>query len=707
MGRFSQIFGELKRRNVHRAGAAYLVLAWVIVQVADIILDAFIAPTWVIQFIVIALVAGLPVTLVLSWVYEITTSGVKRTEDVSLEESITYVTGRKLDFTIIGFLVAALSISLYANFRPASALLEMPDPVSILIADFENNTGNVLFTGVLEDTLRLGVEVAAFIEVFPRRDARQAAQRLLGESTMERPLNSENSRLVAIQEGIDIVVAGRIEKDAEKITVTLLGTEMPEQTQLFRISESAESDGDVLSAIARLAKELRYALGDYEHPEDRGVQESFSTSNLEAAAEYLRAQDLSSDRDLEEAIRHYSRAVELDSKLVRAYVGRAMARTFLGQSAAAAADWEIVLPQLSRLTERGRLRTLSAYYGTVTQDWQKALETSELFVERFPADSAGLNNVAVAAFYNLDFDRAREAGRIVAQRYPGRSLYKANLALYSMYASDFADSIELAKEVMIDNPESTFGWVAAALSLSITGNSDEARDIFQRMKELGYYGNTIALEGLADMEIFDGNYQAAIDILTDGISLDIGQDSNENAAVKNVMLAESRLALNEWNNAMLAVQYAIDMGSSDYSIVGSALLLVELGELERAESIADDLSRSLSKTRRGYANIIGARVAQSRSNFLGAIDASKAAIELADLWLGRYVLGNSYLDAGYAVEAYGEFQICKDRIGEGLSVYLDDRPTLRMIGKLETSIAATDELLRASLMSEASFRTNN
>ena len=70
----------------------------------------------------------------------------------------------------------------------------------------------------------------------------------------------------------------------------------------------------------------------------------------------------------------------------------------------------------------------------------------------------------------------------------------------------------------------------------------------------------------------------------------------------------------------------------------------------------------------------------------------------ADLWHVRITLGNVYLESGNYVEAFGEFQACRDRIGESLSIYLNDRPTFRMLGKLEAAMDTTDRGLRASLV---------
>ena len=72
MASISQFIKELRRRNVFRTGVAYVVVAWLLVQVADILLDTFAAPAWAMRVIVIAFAVGFPVVLVLAWIYEIT-----------------------------------------------------------------------------------------------------------------------------------------------------------------------------------------------------------------------------------------------------------------------------------------------------------------------------------------------------------------------------------------------------------------------------------------------------------------------------------------------------------------------------------------------------------------------------------------------------------------------------------------------------------
>jgi hypothetical protein len=97
-----RLFHELKRRNVVRVAAAYAVVAWLLIEVSDTIFPRLGFPDWTVTFIIVLVALGFPLALFLSWAYELTAEGVKRTEEVPVEASVTRLTGRRLDFAIIG-----------------------------------------------------------------------------------------------------------------------------------------------------------------------------------------------------------------------------------------------------------------------------------------------------------------------------------------------------------------------------------------------------------------------------------------------------------------------------------------------------------------------------------------------------------------------------------------------------------------------------
>ena len=110
------LFSELKRRNVIRVAMAYVVAAWLIIQVVETILPAFGYGDIAIRYLVIVLAIALIPTLVLSWAFEITPKGLKREVDVVREHSITRYTGKKLDRIIMVLLALALGYFAFDKF---------------------------------------------------------------------------------------------------------------------------------------------------------------------------------------------------------------------------------------------------------------------------------------------------------------------------------------------------------------------------------------------------------------------------------------------------------------------------------------------------------------------------------------------------------------------------------------------------------------
>ncbi|MCZ6911763.1 MAG: adenylyl cyclase, partial [Proteobacteria bacterium] len=122
---------ELRRRNVLRVAFVYLVAAWLILQVADLIVPILGVPEWSSKLIFLLLILGFPISLILAWAFEMTPEGLKKEKDVDRSESITHETGRRIDFVIIGALVLALVYSIYfKDSGPSSEDTALPVPAA-------------------------------------------------------------------------------------------------------------------------------------------------------------------------------------------------------------------------------------------------------------------------------------------------------------------------------------------------------------------------------------------------------------------------------------------------------------------------------------------------------------------------------------------------------------------------------------------------
>ena len=111
----TNIFSELKRRNIFRVAGAYAIVAWFTMQAIAVMTPALKLPDWVDSFFALLIIVGLPIALFIAWAFELTSEGIKPTEAVPEGESLRQETGRKLDIAIIiGLaLVAMLLIGVF------------------------------------------------------------------------------------------------------------------------------------------------------------------------------------------------------------------------------------------------------------------------------------------------------------------------------------------------------------------------------------------------------------------------------------------------------------------------------------------------------------------------------------------------------------------------------------------------------------------
>ena len=139
------------------------------------------------------------------------------------------------------------------------------------------------------------------------------------------------------------------------------------------------------------------------------------------------------------------------------------------------------------------------------------------------------------------------------------------------------------------------------------------------------------------------------------------------------------------NASQIAAQIAeaLALSSSLSNQVPAALMYLALDREQKATDIAADLGGKLNVQQRAYSKLITALVLQADDKNIVAVEALQEAVGLADLWLVRFYLGQAYFAAGHYAEAESEFTLCKERLGEAYSVFLDDTPTFRYTAELD------------------------
>ena len=552
-----------------------------------------------------------------------------------------------------------------------------PEPRSILIADFDNQTGDASFNGAAEQALSIAMEGAGFISAFPRASAQEIAEQLQPGSA----LDEKTARLVARREGIDMVLAGTLAEKGSgyRVSVRVLDTAAEEEDAkpLAKESETADSKQDVLAAVGRLAADLRGDLGDTEPASARlAAAETFTAASVEAMSAYARAQNLLFRGDFDEALSFYQEAVDLDPDFGRAHSGMGVVYANLKQFDKAEKSYQKALQQLERMTERERYRTLGLYYLQIARNNEKAIENYEMLVDRYPADRAAHGNLALAYLYVRDFDRAVEEGRQAVELAPQDLLQRTNYSMYLMYAGEYEESVNQARIVLEDNPNFGYALFTEGRSAVGAGDFEAARGTYQKLRQLGGFNAELADLGEADLEMYLGRYREAASIL--GTDLLDDPDSGVSAP-RLLALGEALEALREPERARQSVKAATAASNHESILYPAARVLIVVGDTEDAESIALELENKLQSQTVAYARLIKGEIALSNNRLLPAVEALKDGWQRDDSWMAHYLLGRAYLEAEHYAEALGEFQICSDREGEALDIFLVDGSTIRYL----------------------------
>ncbi len=573
---------------------------------------------------------------------------------------------------VLAMLLAGGGIWVYQKGRGAKVATQKPQ--SVLVADFANHAGDPVFDGTLEPAFTIALEGASFVSSYNRSAAgRVAAQLSPGATGLDQTL----ARLVAVREGINVVTSGSIDKSGDGYEVSVRAIDAATGKTIVEDREKASGKDSVLATVARLAAEVRRALGD-STPESTqlAAAETYTAGSLEAAHEYAVAQNLQWEGNWDEAIRHYQKALDLDANLGRAYAGLAAVESNRGQRQAAEKNYKEALARIDRMSEREKYRTRGGYY-LLIRNPDNAIEQFNALVKQFPADTAGIANLAFAYFVKRDMANALTWGRRAIEIYPKNVPQRNNFGLIAMYAGDFETGAREQKTVLEMNPQFVLAYVGLALSELGAARPDVAIATWNKLAATGPAGASSAASGLADLALYQGRIADARTILETAIEADLAAKNTDEAARKLTTLAEAELQGGQTARAVAAAERATGMSGELAVVVSAARVLIEGGEERKALAAAQKLAARLEPDPQMYAALLQGEAALERRNYREAIARLKEARKVADSWLARYGLGRAYLEAGSFAEADAEFDACVKRRGEAAAVYLDEVPTFR------------------------------
>ena len=577
--------------------------------------------------------------------------------------------------------------------RPwTGGLAEAPKPVTLLVADFDNRTSDAVFDGTLEPAFTVAMEGANFINSYRRDQARKIAAQLQPGAT---GLDESLARLVAVREGLNTVIAGSIERREGNYTVSVRAMEgITGRVFATAEAESSAKDG-VLQSVGKLAAQVRKALGDTT-PESvqLAAAETFTANSIEAAHEYAVGQELAQGGQYDEAVAAYSRAVQLDPNLGRAYAGQAVIYANTGRTQQAKEHYDLALARIDRMSEREKFRTRSAYY-LLMREPEKAMEELSQLVERYPADSSGVANLALAYFYRRDMARALQTGRRALEISPNNVPQRNNVGLYAMYASDFDTAIREQQKVLELNPSFVLAHVGIGLSQLAQGKNQDARQTYERLGQLGPRAASTAASGLADVALFEGRGKEAASLLEEAIADDFKNNDKDSAANKLMTLAQAEVAAGRNREVLAAAERSLATSKSDSTLFWAARIYLAVDRDAKALALAQQLATRLENDPQAYAKLIEGEAQLKRGKAVEAVRLFQEARKLADTWLGRLYLARGYLELKAFTEAYSELEVCLKRRGEATAVFLDESPTYHVFPEVYYYMGRAQEGLKS------------
>ena len=703
---FAGFLVELKKRRVPRAALAYLIAVFGLLQGAEVVARILELPHWVLTTATVIAGIGFPVNLFVAWHFDIAPA--RPGEDVAphpgkatpwgAEKRI--VLKKPTWFAVGAIAVVALGLAGWRFWLVRSTPKPEPKNQVILIADFDNKTGEGVFDGTLEPALGIAMEGASFITSYKRNEAKKIADQLKLEGS---GLDEKRARLVAQREGIGVVTSGSVERAGSGYRVSLRAVDAFTGKHVVAAKEDVPGKDAVLGAVTLLAAKVRTALGDAT-PESVQLKEgeTFSAASLEAAHEYAVGMTLASAGNWDEATKHYLAALKLDPGLGRAFSGIAVIEYNRGHHEEAQGYFVQAMAHVDRMTDREKYRSRGLMY-LFQRDPDKAIEAFSALVKQFPADNAGLANLAIAYEFKGDFAKALEWGRRAIEVSPKNVPQRNNVGFFATYVGDFDLAVREQQKVVELNPAFVNGYVGLALAQLAAGKRDDAVATWQKLAAIGPDGTSAAVEGLADLAMYEGRLSDARSALEKGIEADLAAKSSDAAGRKFALIAEIEGTLGQSAKAIAAAERALKASQAESVVFAAARALARAGEEKRARAVADELDKHLEAEPRMYAELVRGEVELKRRNFPAAVDHFKAALQRGDTWLARLMLGIAYDEAGAFTQAQDELEKCDKRRGEATDAFHDTTPTYRLYPLVKYHLGRAYQGQKSPLAAE-SFR---
>ena len=552
---------------------------------------------------------------------------------------------------IITLVAGAILVTRRLSTKPQAV---EPDMVSVLVSNFQNQTGDPIFDGILEKALDISLAGTPFISIYSRQKALELAAQL-DPSTGE-TLDEKRAQLVGRRAGINLVVGGEIAQGEKGYSIRVWALDTVKSEKIYEESSHVDTQNDILKEIDRFSAKLRSNLGDVPADSKKALtKETFTTTSLEAMKVYARAQELDDQGKTEEALKEYLRAIDHDPNFGRAYSGAAVIYFNSSRFDEAESYFKEAMKRIDQMTDREKYRD-RGMYALMERDFKKAIDEFSYLLQHYPGDYVIHANLAIAYFYARNMPGAVKEGLLDVKYNPQGVWTHTNMSWYALATGDLPTAERESRKALELESSFTKAYITLALTQLAKGQPGEAIETYRKLRDLDSYGATLAATGLADLAITEGRLTEALKILDDGIAFDLKNGQAYDAAIKCTMLAQTYLLQGKKERAVETAERALKTSEATEILFSAALVDLDAGQEEKARSLQAELNKKPQPEPRVYARLIGGELSRARGDIGNAVSLFHEAKDLIDTWIGHFLLGRAYLQAEDYTAAYSELR---------------------------------------------------
>lgn len=494
--------GELKRRNVVRVGLAYIVISWILAQVAEFAFENFGAPEWVLKTFVVVLLLGMPLALFFAWAFEMTPEGIKREAEVDREASITPTTGRKLDRVIIAGLVVALAYFIWDGQRPdVSPSVEAPAAeVAADTTTLDRSIAVLPFVNMSSDEEQEWFADGLTEELLNSLARMPELQVAARTSSFGYKGSTENVSAIAEELGVAHILEGSVRRGKDRLRITAQLIRASDGFHLWSETYDRTPD-DVIAIQEDLAIEIAGALEIAMDPEALANMVSAGTSLVPAYEAYLEGLALDAqsnqtgNQELNlDAKRAYEVAISIDpdfasghAELARFWNNEMTFNNIGSQLVDVSPEEKLrnfkrhVQKAIANNSDEVRTDLLRAWDAMIDMRFKDVHELLQRYLATRPNDDAASQMyVGVLMRQGRWIEAQEHLGKAVELNADDPQALNWLIATH-VFAGDYGAAVAVARDTLRRFPDNALIDYQAHRALIWNGDYDEARELIPRI----------------------------------------------------------------------------------------------------------------------------------------------------------------------------------------------------------------------------------